>query len=163
MSSSPDPDEEPEVPQGTITPTGPGPLVVAGVLGLVLGWAVRPISLRMGFAEPDVPLLTIGLLLFAAAIIGVTAYATRRTVQRNRFDLAPHQAVNRLALGKACAIAGAFLLGAYLGYALAQLGVGDPSSATRLWRSCLAALAAGVVMGAALLLEFACRVPRPPE
>jgi hypothetical protein len=108
-------------------------------------------------------LLTIGLLLFAAAIIGITAYATRRTVQRNRFDLAPHQAVNRLALGKACAIAGAFLVGAYLGYALAQLGVGDPSSTTRLWRSCLAALAAGVVMGAALLLELACRVPRPPD
>ena len=163
MSSSPDPDEEPEVPQGTITPTGPGPLVVAGVLGLVLGWAVRPISLQMGFAEPDVSLLTIGLLLFAAAIIGITAYATRRTVQRNRFDLAPHQAVNRLALGKACAIAGAFLVGAYLGYALAQLGVGDPSSTTRLWRSCLAALAAGVVMGTALLLELACRVPRPRE
>ena len=88
MSSSPDPDEDPEVPQGTITPTGPGPLVVAGVVGLVLGWAVRPLSLQMGFAEPDVPLLTIGLLLFAAAIIGVTAYATRRTVQRNRFELA---------------------------------------------------------------------------
>ncbi len=116
-------------------------------------WAGRSgrSRLQLGYAEPDVPLLTIGLLLFAAAIIGVTAYATRRTVQRNRFDLAPHQAVNRLALGKACAIAGAFLVGAYLGYALAQLGVGDPSSTTRLWRSCLAALAAGVVMGAALL------------
>ena len=136
---------------------------MAGVLGLVLGWAVRPICLQLGYAEPDVSLLTIGLLLFAAAIIGATAYVTRRTVQRNRFDLAPHQAVNRLVLGKACAIAGAFLVGAYLGYALAQLGVGDPSSATRLWRSCLAALAAGVVMGAALLLELACRVPRPPE
>ena len=126
-------------------------------------WAGRSdrSRLQLGYAEPDVPFLTIGLLVFAAAIIGVTAYATRRTVQRNRFDLAPHQAVNRLALGKACAIAGAFLVGAYLGYALAQLGVGDPSSSTRLWRSCLAALAAGAVMGAALLLEprVACRGP----
>ena len=163
MSRSPDQDEEPELPQGTITPTGPGPLVIAGVLGLVLGWAVRPFCLRMGYAEPDVSLLTIGLLFFAAAIIGTTAYLTRRTVQRNRFDLAHHQAVNRLVLGKACAIAGGFLLGAYLGYALAQLGVGDPASATRLWRSCLAALGAGLVMGSALLLELACRVPRPPE
>ena len=163
MSSSPDPDEEPELPQGTITPTGPGPLVIAGVLGLVLGWAVRPICLRMGYAEPDVSLLTIGLLFFAAAIIGGTAYVTRRTVQRNRFDLAHHQAVNRLVLGKACALAGAFLVGAYLGYAMAQLGVGDPASATRLWRSCLAAVGAALVMGAALLLELACRVPRPPK
>ena len=163
MSSSPDPEEEPELPQGTITPTGPGPLVVAGVLGLVLGWAVRPICLRMGYAEPDVSLLTIGLLFFAAAIIGATAYFTRRTVQRNRFDLAHHQAVNRLVLGKACALAGAFLVGAYLGYAMAQLGVGDPASATRLWRSCLAAVGAALVMGSALLLELACRVPKPPE
>ena len=163
MSSSPDPEEEPELPQGTITPTGPGPLVVAGVLGLVLGWAVRSICLRLGYAEPDVSLLTIGLLVFAAAIIGATAYFTRRTVQRNRFELAHHQAVNRLVLGKACALAGAFLVGAYLGYAVAQLGVGDPASVTRLWRSCLAALAAALVMGSALLLELACRVPKPPK
>ena len=164
MSSSPDPDEdEPEVPQGTITPTGPGPLVVAGVLGLVLGWAVRPVSLRTGFAEPDVSFVTIGLFFFAAAVIGATAYFTRRTVQRNRFELAHHQAVNRLVLGKACALAGAFLLGAYLGYAVAQLGVDVPAAEARLWRSCLAALGAALVTVAALLLELACRVPKPPD
>jgi uncharacterized protein DUF3180 len=163
VSSSPDSDEEPELPQGTITPTGPGPLVVTGVLGLVLGWVVRPISLRMGYAEPDVSLVTVGLLFFAAAIVAATAFFTRRTVQRNRFDLAHHQAVNRLVLGKACAIAGAFLLGAYLGYAVAQLGVGEPASTTRLWRSCLAALGAALVMVAALLLELACRVPSPRD
>ena len=48
---------------------------------------------------------------------------------------AHHQAVNRLALGKACALVGALLLGGYLGYALAQLGVGDAASALRLRRS----------------------------
>jgi uncharacterized membrane protein YvlD (DUF360 family) len=138
-------------------------LVVAGVLGLVLGWVVRPISLRMGYAEPDVSLVTVGLFFFAAAVIGATAFFTRRTVQRNRFDLAHHQAVNRLVLGKACAIAGAFLLGAYLGYAVAQLGVGEPASTTRLWRSGLAALGAALVMVAALLLELACRVPPPRD
>jgi hypothetical protein len=84
-------------------------------------------------------------------------------VLRDRFALAHHQAVNRLVLGKACALAGALLVGGYLGYALAQLGVGDPASATRLWRSCVAALAAGAVTCAALLLEAACRVPRDPE
>jgi len=29
---------------------------------------------------------------------------------------------------------------------VAQLGVGDPASAARLWRSCVAALAAGAVL-----------------
>jgi hypothetical protein len=158
--SSPDPEEEPELPQGRIRQTGPGPLVVAGVLGLLLGWAVRPLCLRLGYAEPTVSLLTIVLLFFVAAIIGGSAYFTRRTVQRDRLALAPHQFVNRLVLGKACALVGAFLTGCYIGYAVAQLGVGDPASVTRLWRSALAALGAVAVTAAALLLELACRVPR---
>ncbi len=162
MSSSDD-DEELEPLQGRIRVTGPGPLVMAGVLGLVLGWAVRPLWLQFGYAEPDISLLSISVLFFAAAIIGGSAYLTRRTVLRDRFALAHHQAVNRLVLGKACALAGALLVGGYVGYALSQLGVGDPAASTRLWRSCVAALAAGTVTGAALLLEAACRVPREPE
>lgn len=137
--------------------------MTSGVLGLVLGWAVRPLALRLGYAEPRVSLLTVGLLLFAAAIIAGSAYLTRRTVQRRRFALASHQAVNRLVLAKACALVGALLTGAYLGYAIAQLGVGDPASTTRLWRSVLAAVAAGCGTGAALLLELSCRAPRPRD
>jgi len=94
--SSPDEDEEREPPQGRISLTGPGPLVGFGVLGLVVGWAVRPLCLRFG-------------------------------------------------------------------YAVAQLGVGDPAAATRLWRSVVAALGAGAVTVAALLLERACRVPDDHE
>jgi hypothetical protein len=154
---------EPEQPSGHIRSTGPGPLVIAGVIGLVLGWAVRPLSLRLGFAEPNVSFTAIFGLFFVAAIIGGTAYVTRRTVRRNRFDLAHHQAVNRLVLGKACALAGALVLGGYVGYALAQLGVGDAASDVRLWHSLLAALGALTVTVAALLLELACRVPDPDE
>jgi len=159
------PDEEPdrEPPRGTIEVTGPGPLVVAGVIGLVLGWSIRPLALRFGYAEPAVSFTAIGGLFFVAAIIGGTAYVTRRTVRSSRFDLAHHQAVNRLALGKACALAGSLVLGGYLGYAVAQLGVGDPASDLRLWRSLLAALGALCVTVAALLLEHACRVPDDPE
>jgi len=158
--SIPDPEEEPDVPQGRIRQTGPGPLVVVGVLGLVLGWAVRPLCLRLGYAEPTVSLLTIVLLFFVAAIVGGSAYLTRRTVRGDRLALDHHQFVNRLVLGKACALVGAFLIGCYFGYAVAQLGVGDPGSVTRLWRSALAALGAVSVTASALLLELACRVPR---
>lgn len=157
--SGPDRDEELEEPQGRIHPTGPGPLVIAGVIGLVIGWAVRPLRLRLGYTEPDISLLSVSLLFFAAAIIGGSAYLTRRTVQRDRFALAHHQAVNRLVLGKACALVGALLTGAYVGYAVAQLGVGSPAADTRLWRSLVAALGAAAVMVTALLLEQACRVP----
>ena len=128
-----------------------------------MGWAVRPLSIRLGYVEPDVSLVSILLLLFVAAIVGGSAYLTRRTVQRNRSALPHHHAVNRLVLAKACALVGALLTGGYLGYALAQLGVGDPASDARLWRSSLAALGAGAVTAAALLLELACRVPRDPE
>ena len=159
--SQPDLDEggEPQPPGGTVTQTGPGALALALVPGLVLGWSLRSFCLRMRYAEPNVSVLSIVLLFFVAAIIGGTAYVTRRTVQGSRSDLAHHQAVNRLVLGKACAIVGALLAGGYLGYALAQLGVDDPGATTRLWRSLLAALGAVAVTVAALLLELACRVP----
>jgi hypothetical protein len=139
--------------------TGPGPLVVAGVVGLVGGWALRPLALRMGYAEPQVPLASVVLLLFVAAIVGGSAYLTRRVVRRDRQRLAPHQAVNRLVLGKAVALAGALIAGGYLGYAVAQLGVGDASADQRLWRSVAAAVAGAACCAAALALEHACRVP----
>jgi cytochrome bd-type quinol oxidase subunit 2 len=158
--TAPEPDEELEPPPGRIQPTGPGPLVTAGVLGLVLGWAVRWFCLRAGLSEPKISLLSVVLLFFAAAVVSGSAYLTRRTVQRDRSALAHHQAVNRLVLGKACALVGALLTGGYLGYAVAQLGVSDPAAQGRLWRSAIAALAAAAVTRAALLLELACRVPR---
>ena len=121
----PDP---PDRPDGTIGVTGPGPLVVLGVIGLVGGWSLRPLSIRMGFIEPSVPLTAIAALFFVAAVVGGSAYVTRRVVRRERSSLAHHQAVNRLVLGKACALAGALVAGGYLGFALAQVGVGDPAS-----------------------------------
>jgi hypothetical protein len=152
-------EQEPEAPTGRIAPTGPGPLVGFGVVGLVLGWAIRPFCLRFGYAEPQVSLLSIGLLLFVTAFIAGSAYLTRRVVRGNRLDLLPHQAVNRLVLGKACALAGAFLAGGYFGYALAQVGVADPVADLRMWRA-LAGGAVGIAMlVAALLLENACRIP----
>ena len=160
--SQPEHDEGqgPQLPRGTVVQTGPGLLTAALVLGLVVGWGVRSVCLRMRYAEPDVSSLSILLPYFAAALVGGTAYLTWRTVQRRRADLAHHHAVNRLVLGKACALVGALLTGGYVGYALAQLGVDDPAAGTRLWRSALAALGALGVTVAALLLELACRVPR---
>lgn len=156
------PEDEREPAEGRISATGPRPLVAVGLVGMVVGWAVRPFCLRFGYVEPNISLLSVGLLLFVAVVVGGSAYLTRRTVRRDRFALPHHQAVNRLVLGKACALVGAALLGGYLGYALAQLGVGEPAALTRLVRSGVGALAAAAVVVAALLLELACRVPRDP-
>ena len=153
-----DPDG-PERPEGRIGVTGPAPLVGFALLGLVGGWSVRPLAFRMGFLEPGVSAPTIALLWFVAAVVGGSAYTTWRVVRRDRTSLPAHQAVNRLVLGKACALAGALFAGGYLGYAVAQLGVGEPASDGRMWRSLLAALGGVALCTAALLLEHACRVP----
>lgn len=155
----PGPQEDP----GTVGTTGPAPLVLLGVVGLVVGWSLRLAALRLGYAEPDVSGVSLALLAFVALILGSVAWLTRRAVRRDRTRLAHHAAVNRLVLGKACALVGALLLGGYLGYAVAQLGVGDPAATARLWRSGLGALGAGAVLAAALLLEHACRVPGDPD
>ena len=159
--SSPDPDDEPgqKDPDGSVRVTGPGPLVGFGVVGLVGGWAVRPLSLHFGYLEPSVPIAAIGALFFVAALVGGSAYLTRRVVRRDRSSLAHHAAVNRLVLGKACALVGALVAGGYLGYALAQLGVDEPAADARMWRSLVAGIGGLAICGAALLLELACRVP----
>jgi hypothetical protein len=159
--SSPEPDDPrgPEEPDGSVRVTGPGPLVGFGVVGLIGGWAVRPLCIRFGYVEPSVPIAAIGALFFVAALVGGSAYLTRRVVRGDRSSLEHHQAVNRLVLGKACALAGALVAGGYLGYALAQLGVEGPAADTRLWRALVAGVGGLTVCAAALLLELACRVP----
>lgn len=158
----PDPSGPPdEEPSGTVRPTGHAPLAVLVAVGLLLGWLLRVAALRLGFPQPPVTWGAVGLIAFVAAALLGTAWATRRVVRRDRARLAAHQAVNRLVLGKTCALVGALLLGGYAGYALAQLGVGTPAAEERLLRSALAALAALVMTGAALLLEHACRVREP--
>lgn len=150
---------DPEEPRGTVGPTGPaGPSIFAAV-GLLAGWAVRPLSIRAGAAEPRVTWLAIGLVWFLAAVVGGAAWATWR-VRRERLRLEPHRAVNRLVLGKACALVGAALAGGYAGFALAHVNVADAGNATtQLVHAVLAALGGVALMVAALLLEHACRVP----
>lgn len=151
--------EPPERPPGHVRTTGAGPLVGFGVAGLVCGWAVRPVSLRLGAAEPDVTWLAIGLVFFMAAVLSGAAYLTWRTLQHRGGRLPAHRAVNRLVLGKACALAGAAIAGAYFGYALAQIGVtSSDTSDTRLWHSVVAGVGGLLLMVASLLLERACRV-----
>ena len=78
--------------------------------------------------------------------------------------IAPHQAVNRLVLAKACALAGAAVAGGYLGYALSWVGVDEAELAgERLLRSGLAGLAGVAIVAGSLMLERACRVRRDDE
>lgn len=164
-SGAPAPPEDPgSEPPGRIRPTHPAALALCLVLGLVGGWLVRPVSLRLGVAEPNVGWAAIGLVWFLGAIVSGSAYLTWRTLHQQHRRLQPHQAVNRLVLGKACALVGAVVAGGYFGFAIAHIGVTDSDLASlRLWHAVAAGVGGLVVMVAALLLEHACRVRQDPE
>jgi hypothetical protein len=164
-------DNRPPEPAGHIGTTGPGPLVGFGLTGLVLGWLVRPVSIRVNDSAPTVGWLPVLALFFVALIVASVAWSTYRTFQRDhssgrnrsfhreRERIEPQQAVNRLVLAKSCALAGAMVGAGYLGYALSWLGLADAELAEqRMLQSLLAGLAGMLIVVGSLLLERACRV-----
>ncbi len=150
-------------PGGNIRPTAPGVLVLLGSLAAVFGWAVRSITIRLDVAEPVIAVWTVVVVFLLAAGVASVAWRTWRVLQRptrrgvERFEA--YQAVNRLMLGKAAAMAGAMVLGGYVGFAIAHLGITPTElSRQRLVRSGLAALGGVLLLVAGLVLERACRV-----
>ena len=152
-------DPAPPSTEGRIRPTGPGPLVVIGLVGLVVGWSVRGAAIREDNPAPGVSWLAVGTAFFVAAVVGGVAFLTWRTVQREHRRLSAQQGVARLVLGKAVARLGAFGVGAYVGVAISNLGVGGEHTAGTIVRALLAASGAAAALTASLLLEHACRVP----
>lgn len=165
-----DDEDEPEPPSPRVQPTPPGPLVALAVVGLVVGWSVRPLSVWSGLPNPQVSWMPALSLLLVAALVGYTAWVTYRSLHRRHphrdaglAPLAPHQAVNRLALAKACALIGALMAGGYLGFCLSWVGLPLETALPRVVRGLVAALAAGLLVAASLLLERACRVRNDEE
>ncbi|HEV8055692.1 MAG TPA: DUF3180 domain-containing protein [Nocardioidaceae bacterium] len=145
---------------GRLQPTSFALLTALGVAGAVLGWFLVPLLERTNRTAPTVPWSSVLLLVFAAAVLGGTAWSTWHTLHRRRSYLDPHRAVNYLVLAKASAVVGVFVAGAYLGFGaqfLDQLQI--PLPRQRVVRSALAAVAALLLMVAGLLLERACKVP----
>ena len=145
--------------EGRIRITGPGPLVVVGLVGLVIGWSIRGQAIRSNNPAPGVSWLAVGTAFFVAAVIGGVAYLTWRTVHRDHHRLSAQQGVARLVLGKAIAPLGAFGVGAYVGVAVSNINVEGEHATTTIVRALLAAVGAAATLAAGLLLEHACRVP----
>lgn len=168
MSRSPEPEEQPDPeppePGGHVGTTGPGALVGFGVTGLVVGWAVRPVSVELSGVAPLVSWLQVMALALAAVILGSVAWSTHRSLQARREWIEPHRAVNRLVLAKACALAGALVAGGYFGYALSWIGITPADlGEERMLRSFLAGVAGVACVAGSLLLERACRVNRDDD
>jgi len=156
----PEPDEEPA---GRLGPTPPGAVVAWGVAGLAGGWLAHPLSEELNGTAPVVSWAQPGALLLLATAVGVTAWQTWRVVHVRRERLQPHQAVNRLVLGRAAALVGALVAGGYAGYAVSWVGAEAELAGQRMLRSALAALCGLLVVAGGLLLERACRVRKGPR
>jgi hypothetical protein len=134
---------------------------VFGALAMVVGWSIRPLSIRFGIVEPVISAWTVVVVFLLAAGVGFVAFRTWRVLQRRTgpVGMEPYQAVNRLMLGKAAALAGAVVLGGYAGFAIAHLGIPVTElSHQRLVRAVLGAVGGLLLMAAGLVLERACRV-----
>ncbi len=161
-----EPEEGPSA-LGRVGTTSPGAVTGFALVGLVLGWLLRPVAIEVTGLAPTVGWLPVLALLFVAVVVGSVAWSTHRAVHRRRPDeerLEPHHAVNRLVLAKSCALAGAMVAAGYFGYALSWVGLTE----TELARQRVAHAVAGGFAGAALvvgslLLERACRVRRDEQ
>jgi hypothetical protein len=151
----------PPDPRGRIHTTSPGAVIGFTLVGLVLGWLIRPVTVHVSGTAPTVSWGPVVALAFVAAFVGATAWSTYRTVHRRRERLQPHHAVNRLVLAKASALAGSLVAGGYFGYALSWWGLTDAVLAReRVLHSLLAGVVGVLLVVGALLLERACRVSK---
>jgi uncharacterized protein DUF3180 len=152
---------EPPPSGGHIRTTSPGAITGSALAGLVLGWAVRPVSIRLNGAAPTVGWVPVLALAFVALVVGSVAWSTHRSLHRRHERLQPHHAVNRLVLAKSCALAGAVFAGAYFGYALAWVNLSDAELAhQRMLHAGVGGVAGVALVASSLLLERACRVSR---
>jgi len=155
---APDPEQEPR-PSGSLHPTGAGVVTGFALVGLVLGWVLRPLSLQINGTAPTVGWTPVLAVLFLAAVVATVAWSTYRSLHRRGERIEPHRAVNRLVLAKSSALAGALVAGGYLGYALSWLGLTDAELARqRATHALVGGVSGALLVVAALLLERACRV-----
>lgn len=133
-------------------------------LGLLLGALVRPVSARLGESAPRPGWLVAVLLAGLAVLVGLLAWSTWQSLHQRKQRMTSQHAITLLALAKACGIVGALSLGAYGGVALSF--VRDWSTLfgrDRVLQGGTAAVAGLLLLAAALVLEWALRVPQPDD
>lgn len=118
----------------------------------------------LDLVAPIVPWTAPLALVLITALVGVLAYTTRQRIQIRHERMEPQRAVAFLVLGKASALGGALVAGAYLGFALNFVGRMDAAGPRdRVIRSAVAVGVGIVLCVAGLLLERACKVPGNDE
>ncbi|MEV2275781.1 DUF3180 domain-containing protein [Nocardiopsis sp. NPDC049922] len=148
--------------EGRIRPTGWRVPVLLMVVGALLGWLIT------GSIDvlPPLPWSAIPTLLLLAFAEAFTARRTRRRIRRapGTEPIQPLSAARLVALAKASALFAALAAGFFLGMALAVVDTLVLPSHREVFVTALGtAGASGLLLGAALWLESACRVPEDGE
>ena len=151
--------QDPVPPEGHLRPTTGASLAIAAVVGLVGGWLLRPVSVRINGTAPVITWVQALALVFVAAVLAYVAWHTWQTIQVRRQRLPDNRAVNRLVLARASALVGALAAGGYAGYGITWIGDASELADERLLRCGVAAVGGLLMMLASLVLERACRVP----
>ena len=164
LGTGPDDDRDvPPEPEGTLRPLSYAVVTAWAMAGLVLGWLWHPVAVWLTDTAPVVSWFQPAALWLVAVVIWITWWQTYRAVQLRRERLEPHQAVNRLVLGRAGALVGALVAGGYAGYAFSWIGDPAELAGQRIQRCAVAVVAGAFMVIGALLLERACRVRKPPD
>jgi hypothetical protein len=143
-------------------PTRPSLLLVAGLGAAAFGWVLLSFFYADMPALPWLPTVTLAVL---AVIEGVLAQNTRAKIERRPGygRVAPLAVARYAVLAKASSLAGAIFAGFSAGL-LAWLSIEPTRAARNDIPSAIAGVAAALALvGAALWLERACRVPPRPE
>lgn len=108
--------------------------------------------------DPSLKWSAAAVVAFLAAFVGIAAFRTGQAT-RAKIRLPAHRAVNLLVLGKACARAGAAVLGGYAGFAVGYLRQSMSVPSAQLVIVALTCASGVALMIAGLALERACEIP----
>lgn len=138
-------------------------LLGIGLVGIPAGWLFGRLVQAATGAAPPVPWILVPLLVFMALLLLLGARVARGWINERRYDdrVDALLVARLLALGKAGAVFGAVVAGAYVGiggFAVTQF-IGAVGRDRALLAAAVALAAVGVAV-AAVRLELACRVPR---
>lgn len=168
-----DPDHDPDRsgerpgPERTVPPMRtlrPATLVLAGLVGVVIGLLYAIVVSRRDGVPPTltaVGVISLGFVVLALAV--AARYMSRIARQSGRVD--PHVAVRILVLGRAGAVVGSAVAGIYVGIGIERVTSGLTAGAggRQLLYAGLGAVAGLAVMVAGLVVERACRRPDDPD
>lgn len=147
-----------------MTRSTPGPLIVIGVLGTVIGILVQVglAALNMAKLRPEYS-LALTLLLVGAAAIALAVPVRRSTRGNPEHRVDPFYATRVVVLGKASALGGALIAGVGLGLVL-ELAFRSGGPGADAYLRVFSVLAGGLaLLAGGLIAEFLCTVPPPDE